>query len=542
MGFFSDIHLTDKEIKSYLILLFVSPVLLVLSGFGYSLIPGAKEIMLDRYAVAFLIALLFIVALLFKKARENIYVLAFLAGLLMVGDMAFLVALNGSRIEYLIGFFLVLIYLSGKLKRVSHTYMINSAAFVVYTVSALIFVLRGVGQPILSILLMLVVGYLVIRWSRSQIDRDELVEKIVEERTSELKQEKIKLQAAIAAFTGALVIIDTQGKIVLSNGKFPSVLGINYEPQSIGELQQIFGGSYDVSGAYKVCILQSRVIEHSSVEYKDKFLRVLFAPVYDQNDQSANKKSMGVLIVIGDVTEEELLDRARDEFFAIASHELRTPLTAIQGNLALVLEYIDSGRIEHLKVIEMLQDAMDSSKRLIRLVHDFLDVSRLEQGRVKFEDQKVDVAKLIQEVLLEYDNEIKSKKMTYEFTNNSKDTLVYTDEDRVKQVIVNIISNAVKYTHKGKISVLLQQKGDVLETLISDTGNGIDKENQKYLFRKFQQAGKNVLSRDTSQGTGLGLYISRLIIRAMGGDVYLVSSEPDVGSTFGFTLPLKKTA
>jgi len=365
----------------------------------------------------------------------------------------------------------------------------------------------------------------------SHIRREKVINKLVEERTVELRAEKSKLQAAISAITGLLVIIDQKGTVILSNHKYSEVLGINYEPSTIAEIQQIFGGSYDISGAYNVALRQSRVIDHSSIEYKEKFLRVLFAPVQDTN---------GVLILLGDVTEEELLDRARDEFFAIASHELRTPLTAIQGNLAMVLEYIDSGHVDHLKILEMLKDAMNSSKRLIRIVHDFLDLSRLEQGRVKFEEQKVDLAKLANEVLIEYEQEMKTKNITYTFDNKSTGAAVFADEDRVKQVIVNLVSNAVKYTQGGKVSVVLQPLGEMVELQVSDTGIGIEPENQKYLFRKFQQAGRNVLSRDTSQGTGLGLYISRLVIRAMGGDVYLVRSEPNSGSTFGFTLPVKK--
>lgn len=375
----------------------------------------------------------------------------------------------------------------------------------------------------------------------TSFNRNKIIKKSVDQRTGELREEKAKLQAAITAITGLLVIIDENGKVILSNNKYSDVLGINYEPQTIVEIQQVFGGSYDVSGAYRLALSQSKVLDHSSVEYKDKFLRVLFAPVYETSeDKKSQQRIIGVLILMGDVTEEELLDRARDEFFAIASHELRTPLTAIQGNLALVLDYIDTGKLEHSKILEMLDDAMKSSKRLIRLVHDFLDLSRLEQGRVKFEEQKVDMAKLAHEVLTEYSQEMAAKNITSEIINNAPDTIVHADEDRVKQVVVNLVSNAVKYSQKGKITVTVRLKGEMVELEVADKGVGIAPENQKYLFKKFQQAGKNVLVRDTSQGTGLGLYISRLVIRAMGGDVYLVNSIPGEGSTFAFTLPIRK--
>jgi signal transduction histidine kinase len=511
-------------------------------GHFFLTIPGAKEILIDRYALALICFCCLFASFFIKRARENAYYVLLVPVFAVITNIAFIVPYNNTTPIYAVAGLIGYTIFTLVMKTATHLRIYSIYSFVSLIVFTVIMISRGESQNLYAIGFMLLIGALVHLWSEARQHTQELIERTVEERTKSLREEQAKLQAAISAITGLLVIIDDKGNVILSNHKYVEVLGVNYEPRNIVELQQVFGGSYDVSGAYSISLRQSRVVDHSSVEYKDKFLRVLFAPVYDTANVQAGggQKIIGVLILMGDVTEEELLDRARDEFFAIASHELRTPLTAIQGNLALVLDYIDSGRLEHAKVLDMLQDAMKSSKRLIRLVHDFLDLSRLEQGRVKFEEQKVDMGQLAKEVLLEYDQELKSKNMTSELINNAPNIYVFADEDRVKQVVVNLVSNAVRYSKKGKVTITLQQKENMLEMLVADAGVGIAQENQKYLFRKFQQAGKNVLSRDTSQGTGLGLYISRLVIRAMGGDVYLVKSEENVGSTFGFTLPIKK--
>lgn len=518
----------------YRVILFVSAIALILLGLFYSLLPGAIEPMIDRYIFSFVTFLLFFTLMASKTAREYSYYLFYIASLYIVGHSAFITVINASRIEYLMSYACAYLFFATMIKSVKHLVIYTIIINLLYFSLSFGLFTKGTDQNMYSLGFIFIIMIGSILWLKAKIEKDRLVNSKVEIRTKELLEEQIKLKAAIGAVNGIFVIIDPKGNVILSNNKYAEVLGINYEPRTIQELQQIFGGSYDVSGAFNVSLNQVRIIDHSSVEFKDKYLRVLFSPVYE------SQSVMGILILIGDVTEEELLDRARDEFFAIASHELRTPLTAIQGNLALVLEYMDSEKLDKQMILEMLQDAMSSSQRLIRLVHDFLDLSRLEQGRVKFEEQHVDLVALSEKILTEYSQAITAKGLTYSIQNKASLTRVYADEDRVKQVIVNLVSNALKYTEKGSINIYIQPKGENVELIVSDTGIGIPDENQKFLFRKFQQAGRNVLTRDTSQGTGLGLYISRLIIRAMGGDVYLVSSQVGKGSAFAFSLPAKE--
>jgi len=232
------------------------------------------------------------------------------------------------------------------------------------------------------------------------------------------------------------------------------------------------------------------------------------------------------------------LDRAKDEFFSIASHELRTPLTAIQGNTSMIMDYYGE-EIGNLNMREMLSDIHESTRRLIKLVNEFLDMSRLEQGKIKFDFNNVDIVKLIRDLIKEHQSLAESKhlELTYEGPDNLE---VYCDSDRTLQVAINLVGNSMKHTENGGITVKLERDGRFAKISVIDTGPGISKENQAYLFQKFRQTNSNIYTREVSQGTGLGLYISRLMIEGMSGSVWLENSEVGKGSTFVFKVPLAK--
>jgi signal transduction histidine kinase len=130
--------------------------------------------------------------------------------------------------------------------------------------------------------------------------------------------------------------------------------------------------------------------------------------------------------------------------------------------------------------------------------------------------------------------------LTYKQTPGHSKASVYGDKNRTKQVIYNLVGNALKFTDKGSITMEIKQDGPLLKVLISDTGPGISAGAQQLLFHKFQQAGDSLITRDTAHGTGLGLYISKLIVENMGGSIQLESSVPGTGSVFSFSLPSAK--
>ena len=242
--------------------------------------------------------------------------------------------------------------------------------------------------------------------------------------------------------------------------------------------------------------------------------------------------------VFEDISTERELERSRDEFFSIASHELRTPLTAIMGNSSLIQQYYND-KLPDDDVREMVSDIHESSLRLIEIVNDFLDTSRLEQKHMKYEMVTFNVVDVAKSVVKEYQVTGSRKKVHLEVLEpQSPLALVKADQNRSKQVLINLVGNAMKFTDSGTVTISFKPELKFIKVLIKDSGQGMSIEAQKLLFHKFEQTSSTVLTRDSVRGTGLGLYISKLIIEQMGGSIHLVTSKPGVGTTFSFSLPI----
>ncbi len=229
------------------------------------------------------------------------------------------------------------------------------------------------------------------------------------------------------------------------------------------------------------------------------------------------------------------VDQMKDEFISIASHELRTPLTSIKGYLSLILEGT-YGKIENKKMKEGINRAIDSSKRLEALVEDLLNVSRIEQRRLDVKNEEVELEPIIQEIISQLKIPADEKKLLLEYKEpKEKLPLVLADPERLKQALINLIGNSIKYTEKGSIEVTTKIENDKLEIKIADTGIGMSAEEQKHLFEKFHR----VQNEKTAKiiGTGLGLWITKQIIELMNGKIYLESMK-DVGTQVTIKLNL----
>jgi two-component system sensor histidine kinase ChiS len=188
---------------------------------------------------------------------------------------------------------------------------------------------------------------------------------------------------------------------------------------------------------------------------------------------------------------------------------------------------------------EMLIDIDNSSIRLIDIVNDFLEVSRLEQGRVEIKKTRFDMTEVITKVIKDFKSTADKKGIYLRFVPpNPSVALAMSDKNRVEQILFNLIGNSMKFTQSGGITVNLAQSGNFLKVQVSDTGIGISEQNQNRLFRKFQQAGEDMIARDVTQGTGLGLYICHQLISYMGGTIGIEQSELGKGSIFSFTIPV----
>ncbi len=187
----------------------------------------------------------------------------------------------------------------------------------------------------------------------------------------------------------------------------------------------------------------------------------------------------------------------------------------------------------------MIDDIHESAIRLIDIVNDFLDATSLEQGKMQMTPTTFSLGELIAEVIREFHGVAALKHITVASQPDVASTpSVSGDRQRIKQVLYNLIGNAVKFTDKGSVTIATRADEKFVYTLVSDTGKGMPPENQRFLFGKFQQAGNSLLTQDGTKGTGLGLYISKLIMERSGGTIGLEHSEVGKGSSFVFSLPL----
>ncbi len=262
-------------------------------------------------------------------------------------------------------------------------------------------------------------------------------------------------------------------------------------------------------------------------------VRVTAAPIKELDGHIERAVS-----VFEDITEERQLQRSRDEFFNIASHELRTPLTAIRGNSEMI-QKMYGDKLTEPELVAMVEDIHEASTRLIDIVNDFLDTSRLEQKRMTFELQPFDIAANAQSVIKEYQVTGSRQKTHLEVVVPSKPLpQVMGDSNRVKQVIINLVGNALKFTEKGTVTISFEIESHQVKVLVTDTGRGMPLEAQRALFKKFGQSKSGKIAVNSARSTGLGLYISKLIVEQLHGRIRLEWSELGKGTCFSFTLPV----
>ncbi len=232
----------------------------------------------------------------------------------------------------------------------------------------------------------------------------------------------------------------------------------------------------------------------------------------------------------------KVLDKLKDEFVSVASHELRTPMTAIKSYVWMVL----NGRTGEIspKARTYLDRVFISTERLIHLVNEMLDVSRIESGRVKLNKTIFDPILLCDDMQNEFAAKMTDAEITFTVTKPESSPPIEADREKITQVLENLIGNSVKYSQKGaSVQLTATLDNSNIRFSISDTGRGISAEDMPKLFKKFGRL-ENSLVTVTSESSGLGLFISKQYVELHGGHI-TVESELDKGSTFSFTLPLK---
>lgn len=227
------------------------------------------------------------------------------------------------------------------------------------------------------------------------------------------------------------------------------------------------------------------------------------------------------------------LDDAKDEFISMASHQLRTPLTSIKGYISLILDG-DMGKIPA-KQRKMLTEAFSSSQRMVYLISDLLNVSRLKTGKFLIEPADIYLPDVVEEEIEQVKEMAEVKDIKINYVKPKDFTHIMLDDMKIRQVIMNFVDNAIHYTPAGgEIDVHISDEGKSIEFKVIDSGIGVPKSEQHHLFTKFYRAGNARKARP--DGTGLGLFMAKKVIVASGGSI-IFSSEEGKGSTFGFIFP-----
>lgn len=357
---------------------------------------------------------------------------------------------------------------------------------------------------------------------------------------TKLEQEKAKDDVILESIGEGLVVTDGRGKILLLNKTAEMLLGWTTE--------EIFNRDY-------VKIIESLDEKKNKVTDDKRPLALALSTskkisgryFYRHRDGNTfpvsvtatpiiqNNEVVGSVTVFHDITKEIEVDRMKTEFVSVASHELRTPLTAIDGLISMVLDGEYGPINENLK--QPLEDVNNSSERLIHLVNDLLNVSRIEEGRMKYSLSDFPISPVIDEAI-ELLQPIAKEKNVLLSKGEFPEGNVQGDPDKVKQILNNLLGNSLKFTDRGSITASATVNGDFVEIAVIDTGIGIARQDWEKLFGKFQQLNSD---KGRPVGTGLGLHISREMARNMGGDVWLERSESGKGSIFKFSLPLARS-
>lgn len=389
----------------------------------------------------------------------------------------------------------------------------------------------------------LLVSYLIWHEKNTQDDRKT---KAYDAMAKELNQIANKSETVINSIAEGVVVTDGQGKIQLINPAAQQILGwekqdaMNLDYRSVIKLGDSKGNALpdEVSPTRQMLITNQSVAtnDYSLTTHSGKkiLISLLVSPVGDS--------SSGAIIVFRDITEEKQEERAKAEFISTASHEMRTPVAAIEGYLGLALNPATS--VIDDKARMFLEKAHESTQHLGRLFQDLLTVSRSEDGRLTPKPTVVDIVVFTKEIVDSLLPKAQQKGIFLYFKPNSTASesdrnlspvfYSYVDQDQLREVLNNLVDNAIKYTKQGNATIDITGDASSITVSVTDTGIGIPPEDVPHLFQKFYR----VDNSDTREigGTGLGLYISRRLIESNNGHIG-VKSEIGKGSTFFITIP-----
>ncbi|MDO8491377.1 MAG: ATP-binding protein [Dehalococcoidia bacterium] len=339
-----------------------------------------------------------------------------------------------------------------------------------------------------------------------------------------INDDRSRLAAILSGISDGMILSDLEGAVVMANPAAQNLFGFSEEKARGRPLIEVVR-DHEIDEVLKKCLATSREQTAQLYTSTNRFIRAIAVPL-------SGSKPGGAILLLQDLTEMRSLQTMRREFVGNISHELRTPLATIKA----MVETLQDGAIDDKPVARDFLAKIDAEvDRMTQVVEELSELSRIETGRVKLDLEPLDLNQLVEEARTHLAPLAERQKVTLTIEPSPDLPAVPADRQRLRQVITNIVHNAIKFTPAGgKVLVSTMRRGDTAVVLVSDTGIGISREDLPRIFERFFKADR---SRSTG-GSGLGLAIAKHTVQIHGGDIW-VKSEEGKGSTFGFSLPLK---
>ena len=339
-----------------------------------------------------------------------------------------------------------------------------------------------------------------------------------------LSAERNRLAAVLSNMADGVIMTDGDGVVLMVNRAAATIFGLT-EERAIGSrlIERIT--DHEINDVLKSCLKsgkqQAAQIERAS---GGLFVRVVATPI--QGDESA-----GALLLFQDLTQVRRLQTVRQNFVANISHEMRTPLASIKA----IVETLQDGAIDDAKAAgDFLVHIDGEIDRMTQMVRELAELSRIETGERVLKIAPVDLNLTIKEAITKLRPQAERNRIEIMAVVNPQLPIVSAEEERIQQVLINLLHNAVKFTPDGgEVTLSAKAEGDNVVVSVSDTGIGIPADDLPHVFERFYKADK----ARSGEGTGLGLAIAKHVIQAHGGKIW-VESKPGKGSTFAFSLPL----
>jgi PAS domain S-box-containing protein len=362
-----------------------------------------------------------------------------------------------------------------------------------------------------------------------------ILKKVTKDNQSELDHQR--LESLVNSMSDGVIAVDEQAKIVLYNGAALSVLDINaiQKGQPVEEVLKLTNENKDPLDTKRI-ILESKT-QNISRDYKliysDDSVVSIYLSISPVHLGYGKKGDKGFVLIVRDITREKSLEEERDEFISVISHELRTPIAIAEGAISNA-QFISEKSGDITKINEALEAAHQQALYLEGMINDLSTLSRAERGVLESNVEDINVHEFVENLRDNYTPEAERKGLSLHIDIDPKLELLKSSKLYVQEILQNFITNAIKYTENGSVTVYAKQKPDGVEFSVHDTGIGISKGDQARVFDKFFRS-EDYHTRQQN-GTGLGLHVTRKLAQMAKAKITL-ESELGKGSTFTIFFP-----